>query len=157
MRRFDQEWELLVSARAWLSDRGLRLVDSRGPEGMDQGFDLYEDDRLGLKILADRSQWFVEVRPGTQGIDGGASDEWFTLEAWSVCLGAPVLFHDPRPTKTDQDWAIVLENSWWLEPQLVYLRENLDQIEQACSADRLDATVACLRAAQRGLSPFPPK
>jgi hypothetical protein len=155
MRRFEQEWDELVAARTWLDDRGLRLTESRGPEGMDQGFDVYAGDRLGLKILADRSQWFVEVRPGTEGIDAGASDEWFTLEAWSVCLGAPVLFHDPRPGRME-DWAAVLANSWWLEPQLDYLREHFDQIEGACSAEHVEATIACLSTAQRGLSAFPP-
>ena len=157
MRRFDQEWQLLLAARTWLGERGLRLLDSRGPEGMDQGFDVYADDRLGIRIIADRSQWFVEVHPGNETIDAGGRKHWFSLEVWSNCLGAPVFFHDARPTLTDQDWAAVLANSWWLEPQLDYLRQNFDQIEQACSPELVEATIACLKATQPGLSAFPPK
>ena len=156
MRRFAQEWQLLLAARTWLGDRGLRLLDSRGPEGMDQGFDFYCDDRLGIRIIADRSQWFVDVHPGSEGIDIGGWKDWFSLEVWSSCLGAPVIFHDPRPTLTDRDRAAVLANSWWLEPQLAYLRRNLDAIEEACSPELVEATIACLKATQPGLSAFPP-
>jgi len=99
MRRFDQEWELLVSARTWLVDHGFRLLGSRGPEGMSQGFDIDACDRMGLRIVADRGQWLVEVHPGIEGIDAGGWEGWFSLEAWSVCLGQPRLFHDSRPTR----------------------------------------------------------
>jgi hypothetical protein len=157
MRRFDREWKLLMSARTWLRERGLRLVESRGPEGMDQGFDLYADNRLGTRIIADRSQWFVEVHPGAENLDAAGWRGWFGLEAWSTCLGSPVLFHDTRPTSTDKDWAAALANSWWLEPQLDYLRDHLAEIQQACSPAHVEATVACLSEAQRRLSAFPPQ
>jgi hypothetical protein len=55
MRRFDQEWQLLVAARKWLRDRGYRLLDSRGPEDMEQGFDVYAGEQLGIRIVADRA------------------------------------------------------------------------------------------------------
>ena len=32
---------------------------------MDQGFDVDADGRVGLRLIADGSQWFVEVHPGT--------------------------------------------------------------------------------------------
>lgn len=155
MRRFDQEWELLVDARTWLRDRGQRLLDSRGPEGMDQGFDVYTGDRLGIRIIADRSQWFVEVRPEAEAVVAVGWEGWFNLEAWDTCLGAPATFHDTRPTLTDEDWATVLANSWWLQPQLDYLRDHLAEIELACHPDRVKGTLACLLEAQRRLSAFP--
>jgi hypothetical protein len=68
MRRFEQEWQLLVVARKWLHDGGYRLLDSLGPEGMEQGFDIYGGDQLGIRIVADRGQWFVEVHPGADGV-----------------------------------------------------------------------------------------
>jgi hypothetical protein len=147
MRRFDVEWQELIGARAWLAERGLRLVDRRGPEGMDQGYDVYRSDRMGLRILADRSQWFVELRPVTEDADSATSERWFSLEAWSDCLGSPVLFHDSRATRTDADWSAVLANSWWLEPQLTYLRAHFAEITDACSPERIDATRACLDSA----------
>jgi hypothetical protein len=157
MRRFDREWQLLVAARTWLRGSGFRLLDSRGPEGMDQGFDVYADNRVGIRIMADRSQWFVEIHPGAEGIDAVGSQGWFTLEAWSTCLGTTVLFHDNTPTLTDLDWATVLANSWWLEPQLDYLRDHLAQIQDACSPESVEATGVCLSEAQRALSAFPPR
>jgi hypothetical protein len=156
MRRFDQEWQLLVAARTWLRDRGYRLLDSRGPEGMEQGFDVYAGDGLGLRIIADRGQWFVEVHPGADGIDAAGWEGWSTLEAWSTCLGEPVTFHDTRPTFTDEDRAAVLANSWWLQPQLDYVQDHLTQIERACQPDRVEATLRCLGDAQRRQSAFPP-
>ena len=112
MRRFDQEWALLIAARTWLGDAGYELVDSRGPEGMDQGLDAYTGTLVGIMLWADRSQWFVDIRPLAH------SGDWFNLESWSICLGAPVVFHDTRPRQSQQDWLEVLENSWWLQPQL---------------------------------------
>lgn len=140
----------------WLGDRGYRLLESRGPEGMDQGFDLYAGDHVEIRIIADRSQWFIEVRPGTEAVDASGWEGWFNLEAWSTCLGAPATFHDTRPTLTDEDRTIVLANSWWLQPQLDFLRAHLSEIEDACQADRMRATLACLADAQRRLSAFPP-
>jgi hypothetical protein len=122
---------------------------------MDQGFNVYADDRLGIRITADRGQWFVEVHPGAEKVDVVGSKDWFTLEAWSSCLGTPVLFHDARPTLTGDDWAIVLANSWWLEPQLDYLRDHLARIQQACSPERVEATGVCLSEAKRAPSAFP--
>lgn len=155
-RRFDQEWEQLVSSRTWLVDYGLRLLESRGPEGMSQGFDAYIGDRFGLRIVADRGHWFVEVHPGIEDLAAGGWDGWFSLEAWSVCIGQPRLFHDSRPTLTDQDRVAVIESSWWLEPQLDFLREHLHDIQGACSAERVEGTLVCLRAAQRSGSAFHP-
>jgi hypothetical protein len=157
MRRFDQEWQLLVSARTWLRDRGYRLVDSRGPEGMDQGVDVYAGDRLGIKIWADRSQWFVDIGPLPERAGGRASIGWFPLEAWSACLGSPVLLRDARPTSTDLERAAALVNSRWLEPQLDYLRDHVSAIEVACSPGRIEATLSCVSEAQRALSAFPPR
>lgn len=156
MRRFDRDWELLVASRTWLQQRGYRLIESRGPEGMEQGFDLYAGDRLGIRLSADRGQWFLDVRPGSGRPDALDWEGWFTLEAWSGCLGARVLFHDSRRRLTDADWVEVLANSWWLEPQLDYLRDHLGQIEDACSPDRIGATQDCLSADQRQLWAFPP-
>ena len=132
-------------------------MESRGPIGMEQGLDMYAGDRIGLRIVADRGQWFIDVQPGKVKTNVGGSTGWFSLEAWSSCLGAPVLFHDGRPTDADGEWQAVLENSWQLEPQLKYLREHLDQIDAACSPEIVEATLACLLAIQRKLSAFPPK
>src|SRR5687768_12504360 len=109
MSRFDREWKLLLAARTWIKAGGLRLVESRGPEGMDNGYDIYESDRLGLRIVADRGQWFVEVHPGVDGLHGAASQTWFTLEQWSSCVDAPVLFHDTRPARSDAEIAAALD------------------------------------------------
>lgn len=158
MRRFERDWKLLVASRTWLGERGLRLIDSRGPEGMDQGYDVYVGDRLGVRIVADRGQWFVEVHPGVEDVDAARSMRytkgWFNLEAWSACLAQPVLFHDPTPARTDREVSAVLENSWWLEPQLDYLREHFGEIEDSCSTNRIDATLMCLAEEERRLSPF---
>jgi len=122
---------------------------------MNNGYDIYESDRLGLRIVADRGQWFVEVRPGVDGLNAAASQTWFTLEQWSSCLDAPVLFHDTRPARSDDEIAAALENSWHLEPQLAYLAEHLNQIEEACTADRIQATLSCVKAAQLRQNAFP--
>lgn len=156
MRRFDHDWQLLVAARTWLRDRGNRLLDSRGPEGMEQGFDVYSGDQLGIRIVADRGQWFLEVHPGADGLDAAGWEGWFTLEAWSACLGEPLAFHDTRATFTDEDRAAVLANSWWLQPQLDYLQDHLTEIERACQPDRVEATLMCLGDAQQRQSAFPP-
>ena len=150
MRRFDQEWALLVAARTWLGDAGYELVDSRGPEGMDQGFDIYSRAAVRIRLVADRSQWFVDVRPVAH------LGDWFSLESWSICLGEPVLFHDPRPTITQQDWLQVHANSWWLQPQLDFLRSHLRNIEDSCQPDRVDETLACLAKAHAATAAFPP-
>jgi hypothetical protein len=148
--QFDQEWQLLVFARAWLGERGYLLIDSRGPEGMEQGFNVYLGDRLGIRMVVDRGSWDVEVHPGPQGVDVFHWQRWFNMEAWSVCLGEPVLFHDPRPTLTDDDWYVVLANSWRLQPQLDYLRDHLSAIEGACAPERTAATLVCLSKALGG-------
>ena len=150
MNQFKEEWRLLVAARAWFSTRGYRLIDSRGPEGMDQGFDVYVGDRLGIRLVADRGSWDVEVHPGTEGLLAGGSHQWFNMEAWSTCLGEPVLFHDADPPWTDEDWAELLAHSWRLEPQLAYLRATLPAIEAACFPERIDTTLDCLGAASAG-------
>jgi hypothetical protein len=157
MDRFGQEWEMLLAADSWLSERGYRLVDRRGPEGMNMGIEIRASDRLGIRIAADRGQWFVDVASSPESLDRDGSSHWFGLEAWSVCLGAPALFHDRRPTLTDKDRVVVLANSWWLQPQLDYLREHLAAIEEACSPNNRQATLACLSDAQWTSSAFPTK
>jgi hypothetical protein len=120
---------------------------------MDSGLDLYAGKQLGIRVTADRGQWWIEAHPGLTVIGASGRDGWFNLEAWSACLGAPTLFHDMRPKSTDDDWAAVLTNSWWLEPQMDYLRDHLAKIEEACAPERLEGTVACLlEADHRGIS-----
>jgi hypothetical protein len=111
VRRFDREWQLLLTSRSWLIERGYRLADTRGPEQMDSGFDVYRGNQLVIRIIADRSQWFVEAHPRPEMVDPSDENGWFTLEAWSTCLVAPALFRDTRPTLTDEAWAAVLANS----------------------------------------------
>ena len=82
------------------------------------GLATYQGDRVNISLVADRSQWFVDVQPATDAPVAPGSPGWFGLEEWSRCLGSPVLFHDARPTPTDEDWLEVIANSWWLEPQL---------------------------------------
>lgn len=149
---FVDEWRLLEAALAWLGDVGYRLTDSRGPEGMNQGFHVYAGERVAVRVIADRGQWEVEVRPDPNGADAYSSGDWFSLEAWSVCLGAPILFH----VQSD-DWAYVSARSWRLAPQLEFLRANLEAIEAASSRERIFETRAALSLAQRDLSAFPPK
>lgn len=156
MRRFDREWEMLVASRTWLGERGYRLIESSGPGGMEQGFDLYAGERLGIRLSADRGQWLVELHTGPGGPDAVGWEGWFNLEAWSQCLGGLVLFHDKRPALSDRDRAEVLANSWWLEPQLDYLRAHLDQIEARCLPETIEATRECLSGAQRELAASPP-
>lgn len=148
--KFADEWRRLEGTQPWLRELGFRLIDSRGPEGMNQGFHVYAGERVAVRIIADRDQWFVEVRPDPHGADASGWKDWFTLEAWSECLGAPVLFH-----VESGDWPDRLANSWWLAPQLDYLRANLGAIEVASAAERLTATRSRLLAAQRHQSAFP--
>jgi hypothetical protein len=158
MRRFEEEWELLVEARGWLSDRGYRLIDSRGPEGMDQGFDVYVGKVIGIRIVADRSQWFVEVRPSAEAGDAFGYRDWFDLECWSTCLGSETLFHDPgKAVRAERNPYEAMANSWWLRPQLDYLRAHLGDIERACLPDVVEHTRSCLLDARRRNAPFPPR
>jgi hypothetical protein len=122
---------------------------------MDSGLELFAGGLLAIRVIADRGQWFVEARPGQEHVDAVGFDGWFNLEAWSTCLGAQSLFHDTRPTLMDDDWATVIANSWWLAPQMEYVREHLGEMEPACSAERVDETRVCLSRARRALSPFP--
>src|SRR4051794_24614624 len=87
-----------VDARRRLSPAG-----QPRPRRHEAGFDVYAGDQLGIRIVADRGQWFVEVHPGADGVSAVGWEGWFTLEAWSACLGEPVVFHDTRPTLTDED------------------------------------------------------
>jgi hypothetical protein len=66
-----------------------------------------------------------------------------------------MLFHDPSPAFTDADRVAVLANSWWLRPQLDYLRDHLDEIEAMCAPDRVADTVTCLVDAERALRRAP--
>ena len=153
--RFDEEWRLLVRARTWLGERGYRLVDSRGPEGMEQGFDIYVGESLAIRIVADRGTWSVDVRPGRIEGDWFGYEGWFDLEEWSTCLRAPVVFHDTRQPVSDQDWVEVIESSWRLSPQLEYLRGHLATIEEACHPTRVEQTKACLEESERRRMPSP--
>jgi hypothetical protein len=137
MAAFRKDWDLLVSTRSWLSEVGYRLIESRGPEGMDQGLHAYEGDHLEIRIVADRGQWFVEARPR-------AAPTWFTLEPWSVCIGAPVLFHVAPAIRTDEEQLKALSASWKLAPQVEYLRAHLVDLEQACDAIAISRTMDCL-------------
>jgi hypothetical protein len=148
MRSFDRDWQQLEASRPWFLDRGYRLTDARGPEGMEQGLNAYEGVWLSIRLSADRGQWFVEISPGTGAPVASGSVGWYSLEAWSKCLGSPVLFHDTRPRSTEADWTEVVANSWWLEPQLNYLRDHLAEIERACSPERVDTTRECLISAR---------
>ena len=157
MRRFEEEWRLLVEVRSWLSDRGYRLIDSRGPEGMDQGFDVYVGAAIGIRIIADRSQWFVEVHCSAGAVDAYGYRDWFNLECWSTCLGSEVIFHDPGKAGSAERNPVtsaMIANSWWLRPQLDYLRAQLGEIERACLPDVVEHTRACLLDAKRRHSPF---
>jgi hypothetical protein len=124
----------------WLEERDYALAESRGPEAMSSGLHRYVRPQTSILITADRGQWFVDVQPDQD------SDDWFTLESWSACLGEAVSFHDRRPRLSDQDWLEVIANSWRLEPQVQYLRAHLDEIEAACEPARLEQTIECLRA-----------
>jgi hypothetical protein len=140
---FDEDWRLLRSTREWLANRGYSLAETRGPEGLESGLDRYSGPHLSIMISADRGQWFLEIRPNR--IDAA----WANLESWSACLGEPTLFHDARPTTSDEAWAAVLANSWHLGPQLDYLRAHLDDIETACGPRRIGITLDCLSAVGR--------
>jgi hypothetical protein len=157
MSRFDDEWRLLIESRLWLQSRGYRLFDSRGPEGMNQGFDAHAGTMCSIRITADRGQWFVEIRPGASHQSAKGSEHWFNLEVWSRCLGHPLLFHEDPTGTTDKEVGHSLNNSWWLEPQLRFLRDRLSEIESACSTEQLTSTIECLRTARRALSPFAPR
>ena len=110
---------------------------------MNQGLHEYAG-RIGIRIVADRGQWFFDIGPMSG--DALREQEAFDIETWSACLGEPTLFHDPRATlDLELDaWPEVIANSWWLEPQLDYLKRHLEQIEQLCDPTLLDGTLACL-------------
>jgi hypothetical protein len=127
----------------WFEDRGYRLIDRQGPEGMDQGLHVFEGPKLGIRITADRSQWFVEIRPSVDPNLQDRDEAWFDLELWSICLGQPTLFHVPDGSVAEQ-----LANSWTLQPQLDYLKEHIQQIEAHVERGRVSDTAACLRKAQ---------
>lgn len=148
---FYEEWQLLLNTREWFDARGYALVETRGPEGMNQGFDVYVGKSVAIRIIADRGQWFIEVHPQTEGPDAARNDGWFSLEPWSTCLGSLMLFHDPSSAFTDADRVAVLANSWWLRPQLDFLRDHLEEIEAMCAPDQVADTITCLVEAESAL------
>lgn len=151
MTTFLDEWRLLEGAQTWLRDGGFQLIDSRGPEGMNQGFHVYVGEHIAVRVIADRDQWEVEVRPDRHQADAYDSRDWFNLEAWSVCLGVPVLFH-----VESEDSGDAIARSWRLAPQLEFLRANVESIDAASAQERVSKTRARLVAAQSELSAFPP-
>lgn len=138
IRSFDEDWKLLEATGDWLLECEYVLAESRGPEAMSAGLHRYSGARIGILIWADRGQWFIDAQPNR------VLDEWFNLEAWSVCLGEPALFHDMRPRLSDRDWVDALANSWWLQPQVEYLRAHLADIEDASDPARIQQTMDCL-------------
>lgn len=152
MTTFLDEWRLLEAAKAWMRDGGFQLIDRRGPEGMNQGFHVYAGEHIAVRMIADRDQWVLGVRPDPHRADAYDSRDWFNLEAWSVCLGVPVLFHVESEDPTE-----VFARSWRLAPQLDFLRANLESINAASAQKRVSETRARLVAAQSELSAFPPR
>lgn len=152
MTDFARDWRALEEAQSWITAAGYRLVAARGPEGMRQGWHLYCGDCVAIRVVADRGQWFVDVRPDPDHPDVFSSKDWFSLEAWGACLGIAASFH------ADSDkWSTILASSWRLAPQLEWLEANLIAIESAAARERAAETRACLADAQRALSPFPPR
>jgi hypothetical protein len=137
---FASEWQVAMSIEPWLLERGYELVESRGPEGMAQGLRRYSGLTGDVLVVADRGQWFIDVRPS------GAPSGRYDFGVWSITLGAPVKFH------TDE-WA--LDTSWQLQPQLDYLRSHLAEIEAACLPERRVTTMEKLLKAQRATEAFP--
>lgn len=137
-RPFDKDWQLLLATRSWLSERGYKLVETRGPQAMDQALDRYAGDYLALRIAAHRSQWFVEVKTAHDWSD------WHALKSWSACLGVPASFHDPRLMTSEGSE----KTPSYLASQLDYLRDHLTEIEAACQPDRVEATLKCVSAAE---------
>ncbi len=146
MGGFDEEWKLLVQAGAWLTDRGYRLVQSHGPGGMEQGAHVYLGESVGIGFLADRGHWSIELRPGPTTGDWYGEKDWFGLECWSLCLGAPVVFHYSRRLVIvpEREWMDESAASGRLRPQLEYLRVHLTSIEEACHPTRVQQTTRCL-------------
>jgi hypothetical protein len=143
MSRFRKEWLAVVAMTDWFDERGYRLIHRQGPEGMDQGFHLFEGRHLGIRITADRSQWFVEIRLSEGPNPEHSREIWFDLELWSICLGQPTLFHVSEGSVPDQ-----LANSWTLRPQVDYLKNHIGHIEARVEGGRVSETAARLRKAQ---------
>jgi hypothetical protein len=157
MRQFDKDWKLLRPTRRWLSMRGYKLVETRGPDALDQALgrygldvqtaafvgdqyrigDQYAGDHVALAIVAWGGHWFVQVKTAQDRSD------WYTLKSWSACLGAPASFYDPRLMTNDESEQTPSD----LASQLDYLREHLTEIEAACQPDRVEATLKCVSAA----------
>lgn len=102
----------------WLADRGSPLV----PQSLESPINqlLKARAQYGVRVLADRGQWFVDLAP--PGVD-----EFFNSAVWSSCLtGATVSL------------------------ELVPLAEQVAWIEEFLSDDsRRDYSVDCLRETRR--------
>lgn len=126
MRAFEVQWAEMLAARAWFEARGYRLAESRGPEGMDSGFDRYERDGISILAVADRGIWSVEV--------GLAGDRRLPLAIWAVCIEAS---DPPAPGEST------------LVAQLDWARQHIATFEIACHPFRADMTRECLAASIR--------
>ena len=131
---------------------GYRLIASRGPEGMHQGYHVYVGDVAAIRVIADRGQWFVDVRPDPDRPEVSGWVGWFNLEAWGLCLGIEATFHSDSGR-----WPAILANSWRLAPQLDWLEAHLAEVQAAAAPERAGQTRLCLSEAQRALSAFPPR
>ena len=146
---FEEDWQLLEATASWLGRRDYQLAEERGPEGMNQGLKRFTGRHLDISIAADRGQWFVDAAPTEM------SDSSFTLEAWSACLGEPVLFHDNRPRRTDAEWTERIAGSWHLTPQIEYLQAHLSEMEAVCAPSVISETISRLESARDRLQRGP--
>lgn len=70
-------------------------------------------------------------------------------QEWSICVGAPALFHEVPAVWTDEEQLNAMHASWQLAPQVDYLRAHLVDLEGACDPDQLSQTADCLAGSAR--------
>ena len=111
--------------RLWLVERG--YSDTNLPRGVGVSHNEEFTGRLlSISMWLDRRRdWYVELRPL------GGTVRWRSLGEWGRCIG------------------VNIEDDVYLEPQLLALRQHLDDFEAMCGEDRLAETVGCLRRGSR--------
>jgi hypothetical protein len=136
---FHEAKRVLNTLHETLSRRGYNVSVPWRDGPMSSGRMSLSGSTADVRVLADRGQWFIEIRPTTE------DSKWFDLELWSSCLGQPASFHVDARSMETKDVAAALAASWRLEPQVSWLESNLDMIERACSARESRTVLDCLR------------
>lgn len=139
MRAFHDDLRLLHMLESSLADRAYTVTTPWREGPMSSGEMSFAGPLSEIRVLADRGQWFIEIRPA------GGGTRWFNLEQWSGCLGEPASFSVTARSMKTKDAGEALAASWRLDPQVSWMERHLDDIERACLPHESPATFACLR------------